>query len=64
MKNLLFQNKNHGLPQRMLCTLFIFLISITAAIAQNVTVKGKVVDANGEAHDLSLCLSAGGEAGA
>ena len=49
MKNLLFQNKNHGLPQRMLCTLFIFLISITAAIAQNVTVKGKVVDANGEA---------------
>ena len=33
----------------MLCTLFI-LISITAkAIAQNVTVKGKVVDANGEA---------------
>ncbi|MGD9770807.1 MAG: carboxypeptidase-like regulatory domain-containing protein, partial [Parabacteroides sp.] len=33
----------------MLCTLFIFLISITAAIAQNVTVKGKVVDANGEA---------------
>ena len=49
MKNLLFQNKNHGLPQRMLCTLFIFLISITAAIAQNVTVKGKVVDTNGEA---------------
>ena len=49
MKHLLFQKKRHGLPGCILCMLFMFLISTATAFAQNITVKGKVVDTNGEA---------------